>query len=154
MVAQIDSLMRKHGKVELKQVLHFAALNSIMMSVFGKKYEFGKGNDGLELEELVKEGYELLGVFNWSDHLPLIGWFDFQGVRRRCKNLIKKVDVFVLQIIKEHRERRSNGSFDEINADFVDVLLHFQSEEKLSDSDIIAVLWVYIHRFDYFAAKY
>ncbi|XP_039142020.1 cytochrome P450 78A5-like, partial [Dioscorea cayenensis subsp. rotundata] len=146
MVAQIDSLMRKHGKVELKQVLHFAALNSIMMSVFGKKYEFGKGNDGLELEELVKEGYELLGVFNWSDHLPLIGWFDFQGVRRRCKNLIKKVDVFVLQIIKEHRERRSNGSFDEINADFVDVLLHFQSEEKLSDSDIIAVLWEMIFR--------
>ncbi|CAL5439971.1 unnamed protein product [Camellia sinensis] len=38
-----------------------------MMSVFGRSYDFN-GCDGSELEGLVSEGYELLGIFNWSDH--------------------------------------------------------------------------------------
>jgi hypothetical protein len=56
----------KNGEVEVRKVLHFGSLNNVMMSVFGKSYEFGSGSggkDGSELEGLVSEGYELLGVF-------------------------------------------------------------------------------------------
>ena len=79
----------KNGEVEVRKVLHFGSLNNVMMSVFGKSYEFGSGSggkDGSELEGLVSEGYELLGVFNWSDHCPLLGLLDLQGVRKRCRN--------------------------------------------------------------------
>ena len=52
--------------------------------------------------------------------------------------------MFVGKIIQEHRARRANGGVDddEFLADFVDVLLDLEGEEKLSESDMIAVLWV------------
>ncbi|KAF9626702.1 hypothetical protein IFM89_038797 [Coptis chinensis] len=114
-----------------------------MISVFGKRYDFGHEGfgDGFKLEELVSEGYELLEIFNWSDHFPVLGWFDFQGVRKRCKKLASKVNVFVRRIIEEHRMKRVNGKLgDECVGDFVDVLLDLEMENSLSDSDMVVVL--------------
>ncbi|OVA00824.1 Cytochrome P450 [Macleaya cordata] len=150
MMDEIKGSMGLKGEVEVKKVLHFGSLNNVMMSVFGRSYDFyknGGGNDGYELEELVSEGYELLGIFNWSDHFPVLGWLDLQGVRKRCRNLVSKVNVFVGKIIEEHRRRRVNGVLsDESVRDFVDVLLDLEKEDKLSDSDMIAVLWEMIFR--------
>lgn len=154
MVEEIKGLMERNGEVGVKRVLHFGSLNNVMMSVFGKCYDFdGKsGNlDGSQLEGLVSEGYELLGIFNWTDHFPVLGLFDMQGVRRRCRNLVAKVNVFVGKIIEEHRLKRAEminsgrkiaDDDDEGSGDFVDVLLDLEKENRLSDSDMIAVLWV------------
>lgn len=143
MFKRIRILMDRDGEVEVKQVLHFASLNNVMMSVFGKKYDFWNG-EGQELERMVREGYELLGMFNWSDHLPLLGWLDLQGVRKRCKCLFERVDCFVRRIIEEHREKRRVGvsGVSANDNDFVDVLLDLEREEKLGDADMVAVLWV------------
>lgn len=141
---EVGVLMGKLGEVEVKRVLHFGSLNNIMMTVFGKCYDFGKG-EGMELERMVREGYELLGVLNWSDHLPLLRWLDLQGVRKRCRVLVEEVNAFVGRIIEEHRIRRRVGGVGEGSGhigDFVDVLLDLEKEEKLSDSDMVAVLWV------------
>lgn len=148
MVAEIASLMETEGRVRVKRVLHFGSLNNVMRTVFGKSYNFNE-QDGLELEYLVGEGYELLGVFNWSDHFPLLGWLDLQGVRRRCKELVARVNIFVGKIIEEHRLKRAKNienAADEGFHDFVDVLLDLEKENKLSDSDMIAVLWEMIFR--------
>ncbi|KAJ0581214.1 hypothetical protein HanHA300_Chr04g0138361 [Helianthus annuus] len=60
-------LYEGNGVMEVKKILHFGSLNNVMMSVFGRLYDFGEnGGEGYELEELVSEGYELLGIFNWS----------------------------------------------------------------------------------------
>lgn len=144
MISQIKRLMENNGVVEVRHVLHFGSLNNVMMTVFGRSYEFCDGDaDADEVEELVSEGYDLLGVFNWSDHFPLLGWFDFQGVRRRCRNLAARVNVFVGKIILEHRlERAENKSVDETSGDFVDVLLDLEKDDKLQHSDMVAVLWV------------
>ncbi|XP_030937206.1 cytochrome P450 78A5 [Quercus lobata] len=159
MVDEIKVLMKGNGEVEVRKVLHFGSLNNVMMSVFGRSYEFGDKvsgkNHGCELESLVSEGYELLGVFNWSDHFPLLGWLDLQGVRKRCRNLGAKVNVFVGRIIEEHRAKRVENNEiivgvgdggDERSGDFVDVLLDLEKENRLSDSDMIAVLWEMIFR--------
>ncbi|KAH0468528.1 hypothetical protein IEQ34_003561 [Dendrobium chrysotoxum] len=140
MVEEVRVLMGKQGKVEMKGVLHFGALNNVMMSVFGKNFDFGNG-EGLELEKMVREGYELLGVLNWADHFPLFRWMDLQGVRRRSRILVGKVNVFVGKIIEEHRMRRMINGF----GDFVDVLLDLEKEE-ISDSDMVAILWEMIFR--------
>lgn len=148
MVSRIVDLMEEKGEVEVKRVLHFGSLNNVMMSVFGREYEFnvnGGGEEGVELEGLVSEGYELLGLFNWTDHFPLLGYFDLQGVRRRCRELVGKVKVFVGKIIEEHRVKRACcgiGAADKSSGDFVDVLLDLEKENRLTDSDMIAVLWV------------
>ncbi|OVA00823.1 Cytochrome P450 [Macleaya cordata] len=152
MIDEIKGSMGLRGEVEIKKVLHFGSLNNVMMSVFGRSYDFYKNgvseNDGHELEELVSEGYELLGIFNWSDHFPVLGWLDLQGVRKRCRNLVSKVNVFVGKIIEEHRRRRVNGVLrdDQSAGDFVDVLLELEKEDRLNDSDMIAVLWEMIFR--------
>ncbi|KAL5553608.1 hypothetical protein UlMin_041009 [Ulmus minor] len=143
MVQKIGSLMVEKGEVEVKKVLHFGSLNNVMMTVFGRSYEF-EGGEGEELEKMVSEGYDLLGIFNRSDHFPLLGWLDLQGVRTRCGLLVPKVNAFVGKIIEEHRLRRVNGQ--ERVGDFVDVLLDLEKNEKLSDSDMIAVLWEMIFR--------
>ena len=144
MVEEIKGLMEAKGEVLIKKVLHFGSLSNVMATVFGKKYDFEKTGEGFELEELVSEGYELLGIFNWSDHFPLLRWLDFQGVRKRCRKLVSKVNVFVGKIIEEHRLKRVNGGLEDCNkvGDFVDVLLDLEKHEKLNDSDMIAVLWV------------
>ncbi|KAI4343986.1 hypothetical protein L6164_011266 [Bauhinia variegata] len=149
MGSQIRDLMEQNGEVKVRKVLHFGSLNNLMMSVFGKTYNFGEGcgSDGAELEGLVSEGYDLLGIFNWRDHFPLLGWLDLQGVRKRCKNLVAKVNDFVGKIIEEHRMQRAQPELmDKSPGDFVDLLLDLEEENRLNYSDMIAVLWEMIFR--------
>ncbi|KAF8698778.1 hypothetical protein HU200_035036 [Digitaria exilis] len=147
-----DRMLRQlllSGGVVMRRVLHVASLDHVMATVFGARYD-PESPEGVELEEMVKEGYELLGLFNWGDHLPLLRWLDLQGVRRRCRSLVGRVNVFVSRIIEEHRQKKkvsSGGANGEAAAgDFVDVLLGLEGEEKLSESDMIAVLWEMIFR--------
>lgn len=148
---EVKVVMGKNDNVEIKNVLHFGSLNNVMMSVFGREYDFfgnENKNEAQELEGLVKEGYELLGIFNWADHFTPLRWLDLQGVRKRCKSLAEKVNVFVGKIIDEHRNVRrekinNNDDIDGSSKDFVDVLLDLEDgENKLADSDMIALLWV------------
>ncbi|KAF0907220.1 hypothetical protein E2562_015727 [Oryza meyeriana var. granulata] len=149
MLRDVASLMSRHGEVALRCVLHAASLSHVMAIVFGKRYDDDLANqeEGAMLEEMVSEGYELLGKFNWADHLPLLRWLDLHGVRRRCSRLVQKVEVFVGKIIQEHKAKRSAGGVaDGVLGDFVDVLLDLRGEERMSDSDMIAVLWEMIFR--------
>lgn len=122
----------------VRQVLKRASLSSMMWSVFGRKYQLDSNdNEAHQLGALVEEGYDLLGTLNWSDHLPFLGDFDPQKIRTRCSDLVPKVNRFVSRIIAEHRARTPENV-----RDFVDVLLSLQGTDKLSDSDMISVLWV------------
>ena len=89
------------------------------------------------------EGYDLLGQLNWSDHLPwLAHLYDPSNVTRRCAALVPRVQTFVRGVIDEHRRRRQNSAALDDNADFVDVLLSLEGDEKLRDDDMVAILWV------------
>lgn len=96
-----------------------------------------------ELHEIVREGFELLGAFNWSDHLPWLNYFHNPfSVNDRCSRLVFQVRKLVQGIMKEHRCRESFKMSD--NSDFVDVLLSLNGEEKLEEEDMVAILWVSI----------
>ncbi|XP_031251121.1 cytochrome P450 78A9-like [Pistacia vera] len=133
---------QKQGCFCVREVLKRASLSNMMCSVFGREYELNSlNNEVKQLRELVDEGYELLGTLNWTDHLPWLADFDPQKIRFRCSKLVPKVNRFVSRIIAEHRAQKSQN-----NLDFVDVLLCLQGSDKLSDSDMIAVLWEMIFR--------
>ncbi|XP_050230563.1 cytochrome P450 78A3-like [Mercurialis annua] len=145
--SQMVSLIACHkGDFQVRDVLKSASLNNMMCSVFGRKYELGSSNSETEeLGGLVEEGYDLLGKLNWSDHLPWIASFDLQKIRFRCGRLVPKVNRFVNRIIKEHRA--DHGQLNsQRKQDFVDVLLSLQGQDKLSDQDMVAVLWEMIFR--------
>ncbi|GAB4844634.1 hypothetical protein Ancab_038036 [Ancistrocladus abbreviatus] len=134
----------KGGSFRVREVVKRASLNNMMWSVFGRGYnslEEEPNREAEELRELVDEGYELLGTLNWCDHLSWLSEFDVQRIRFRCSQLVPKVNRFVGRIIGEHRANQG-----QLNRDFVYVLLALQGSEKLSDSDMIAVLWEMIFR--------
>ena len=145
MVGAIESEVKATGRVQVRQHLQRASLNNIMASVFGRRYDFASGSDEAnQLGAMVREGFELLGAFNWADHLPALKCFDAQKIHQRCATLVPKVTSFVQKIINEHRERReAHAQTGECyETDFVDVLLGLSGDEKLADEDMIAVLWV------------
>ncbi|KAI4303754.1 hypothetical protein MLD38_039350 [Melastoma candidum] len=154
MVREIDRLMLENGAVKVREILHFGSLNNVMATVFGKRYDFRGGGrcpgDAVELEGMVREGYELLGMFNWGDHLPLLGWLDLQGVRRRSKVLVERVNLFVGKIVEERKACKKAWDDEEDDDDgsgyFVDVLLGLEEESRLNDADMVAVLWEMIFR--------
>ncbi|CAN6470768.1 unnamed protein product [Victoria cruziana] len=151
MVAQIRASMETSGAVKVRRILHVGSLNHVMEMVFGRSYNFSGdgGGEGDRLAEMVREGYELLGVLNWGDHLPFLRCLDLRGVRRRCRDLVSRVNSFVGKIIEEHREKKLTaeiGGCGEADGDFVDALLNLEGENKLEDSDMVAVLWEMIFR--------
>ncbi|XP_030530421.1 cytochrome P450 78A9-like [Rhodamnia argentea] len=141
---QMVSAIVSHGRVsfQVREIASQASLNNMMGSVFGREYELLHENEETrELRGLVEEGYDLLGKLNWSDHLPWLAGLDLQRVRFRCSELVPRVNRFVGRIIQEHKCRTGPRS-----SDFVDVLLALQGHDKLSDPDMIAVLWEMIFR--------
>ncbi|CAH8326140.1 unnamed protein product [Eruca vesicaria subsp. sativa] len=125
-----------------RDLIKTASLNNMMCSVFGKEYELEHEHDEVnELRGLVEEGYDLLGKLNWTDHLPWLSEFDPQRIRSRCSNLVPQVNRFVNRIISDHREQTRDAP-----SDFVDVLLSLDGADKLSDPDMVAVLWEMIFR--------
>ncbi|KAL4197683.1 hypothetical protein AMTRI_Chr04g252330 [Amborella trichopoda] len=136
------------GAVTIRPHLQDAALNNIMGSVFGKRLDLEKENREVqELKEMVREGFELLGAFNFSDYLPFLGWFyDPLRIVARSEMLVPRVQKLVRGIIAEHRQRHDGASTLADAADFVDVLLSLQGEEKLEENDMVAVLWEMIFR--------
>nr|CAB3483735.1 unnamed protein product [Digitaria exilis] len=131
-----------------RRLLKRASLHNVMWSVFGRRYELEvESEEAAELKSMVDEGYDLLGQLNWSDHLPWLARFDLQRTRARCAALVPRVNRFVSRIIDDHRARLAAGDAASAAAmDFTDVLLSLQGADKLSDADMIAVLWEMIFR--------
>ncbi|XP_022733748.1 cytochrome P450 78A9-like [Durio zibethinus] len=138
----VSIIARRSGEFSLRDILKKASLNNMMCSVFGSKYLLGSSNrETKELGQLVEEGYDLLGKLNWSDHLPWLAGLDLQKIRLRCSKLVPKVNKFVNRIIQDHKIQTGRR-----NHDFVDVLLSLNGPDRLSDNDMIAVLWEMIFR--------
>ncbi|XP_009613296.1 cytochrome P450 78A7-like [Nicotiana tomentosiformis] len=147
MLVSIAKEQNLHGSVTLRKHLQAASLNNIMGIVFGKRYEMiEENNEAKELQEIVAEGFELLGAFNWSDHLPWVKYFyDPFHIKERCSALVPRVENFVKKMIQEHINDGKSKMISEAY-DFVDVLLALSGEEKLHEDDMVAVLWEMIFR--------
>ncbi|KAG5241714.1 cytochrome P450 [Salix suchowensis] len=146
MLRNISNEQRLNGHVSLRKHLQLASLNNIMGSVFGKTYDITQGSPELEdLRDMVREGFELLGAFNWGDYLTWLDYFyDPFRIQKRCLKLVSRVRKLVKGIIEEHRLGKPSKVGDD--CDFVDVLLSLDGEEKLQDDDMVAVLWEMIFR--------
>ncbi|CAL5073171.1 unnamed protein product [Urochloa decumbens] len=149
MVGAVRDLSASGRDVEVRRVLRRGSLHNVMWSVFGRRYNLEldpakESPETRELRTLVDEGYDLLGQLNWSDHLPWLARFDLQRTRARCDGLVPRVNRFVGVIIDEHRARLRSAP--PAVMDFTDVLLSLEGDDRLSDSDMIAVLWEMVFR--------
>ena len=87
--------------VEVRRVFQEGSLCNILESVFGSN------DKSEELRDMVREGYELIAMFNLEDYFPF-KFLDFHGVKRRCHKLAAKVGSVVGQIVEE---RKRDGGF-------------------------------------------
>lgn len=125
--------------LSVRDILRRASLDNVMACVFGRDYKLDESDtEGKKLRAMVQEGYDILGTLDLADHLPFLALFDFQKIRQRCSRLAPRVHRLVGKIIEEHRSVAGG----ERKTDFVDVLLSLTGNDKLSDSDMVAVLWV------------
>ncbi|KAJ1407353.1 Cytochrome P450 [Sesbania bispinosa] len=137
MVVRTWNVMEEKGVVEVRGIFQEGSLSNILESVFGRL-----GSQGEELGEMVKEGYELISEFNLEDYFPL-KFLDFHGVKRRCHKLAGKVTNLVGRIVEE----RKRGEVELVGKnDFLTTLLSLPKEERLGDSDMVAILWEMIFR--------
>ncbi|KAL2345937.1 hypothetical protein Fmac_007222 [Flemingia macrophylla] len=127
----------RHQSLRVRQLLKKASLANMMCSVFGQQHD----SPMAELGRLVDEGYQLLGLFNWADHLPFLSHLDLQKISFRCSNLVTMVNRLLTTIIAQHQATNT-----QTNRDFLHVLLSLPQPDQLSHSDIIAVLWEMIFR--------
>ncbi|PKI76332.1 cytochrome P450 78A7-like [Punica granatum] len=146
MIRDIEKEQKTREFVSLRKHLQHAALNNVMGSVFGRRYDQVHDCEELqELMEIVTEGFKLLGAFNWSDYLPWLRYFyDPLRVEERCAKLVPRVKKLIRRIIDQHRLDVPKKPSDD--SDFVDVLLSLEGQEKLQEDDMIAVLWEMIFR--------
>ncbi|KAI4336587.1 hypothetical protein L6164_015097 [Bauhinia variegata] len=134
MVMKIWKEMEEKGVVEVRAILQEGSLGNILESVFGNCLS----SEREELGNMVREGYDLISKFNWEDHFPLT-FLDFHGIKRRCYKLAAKVNSVVSQILKN---RKGSGEFVFVGEnDFLSALLSLPEEERLGDSDVVALLW-------------
>ncbi|XP_062182751.1 cytochrome P450 78A5-like [Phragmites australis] len=140
MAMNIRSEMERSGEVAMRAVLQSASLQSMAGSVLGLE-----GGASEQLAEMVREGYELVGTFNLGDHYYTSLWgplMDLWGVGPRCRRLAARVREYFGKIIEERRVAGDCQKRD----DLLSYMLALPKEERLEDSDAIAVLWEMIFR--------
>lgn len=138
MAKSISSEMESAGRVAMRAMLQRASLESMVGSVLGLE-----GAAGEDMAEMVREGYELVGMFNLGDYYTsLRGVLDFYGVGPRCQRLAARVREHFGRVVGERRVR---GDFHKRD-DLLSYMLALPKEERIDDSDVIPVLWETIFR--------
>ncbi|KAL4275308.1 hypothetical protein HN51_058180 [Arachis hypogaea] len=141
MVERTWKEMEEKGVVEVRGILQEGSLNNVLESVFGSNNNSMSSKTREVLDEMVKEGYELISMFNWEDYFPF-KFLDFYGVKRRCQKLAAKVNTVVGQIVENRKKSEDFVG----QSDFLSALLSLPKEERFSDSDMVAILWEMIFR--------
>ncbi|XP_078157194.1 desmethyl-deoxy-podophyllotoxin synthase-like [Carex rostrata] len=84
--------------------------------------------------ELFKELLELLSGFHLSDLFPSFSWMDM-NMRRRVTRLHCKLDLVLEEIVQEHlknrQQQKKRGEEEQIEYDFVDVLIDVKEQGDL-----------------------
>ncbi|XP_049396250.1 cytochrome P450 71A6-like [Solanum stenotomum] len=127
-------LLRKiNHSIDNSQVVDLTELFVTMMNdvlcrvALGRKY--CDGEEGKKFKSLVIELVELLGVFNIADYMPWLAWVNhFNGLNAKVDKVAEEFSAFLEGVIEEHKEKIDEK--EEGSADFVDILLQVQKENK------------------------
>ncbi|CAI0424632.1 unnamed protein product [Linum tenue] len=73
------------------------SMNMVMRMIAGKRYfggaTEGRGEEGEEFKELMREVFELSATSNPVDFLPVLKWVDFSGLEKRMSLILAGTDT-------------------------------------------------------------
>nr|ABW69693.1 flavonoid 3'-hydrogenase [Ipomoea purpurea] len=153
-VATLTRSLASAGKtpVKLGQLLNVCTTNALARVMLGRKvFNDGSSKSDPKAEEfksMVEEMMVLAGSFNIGDFIPILGWFDLQGIVGKMKKLHARFDAFLNSILEEHKFVNNQHTTLSKDVDFLSTLIRLKdngadtdSEEgKLTDTEIKALL--------------
>ncbi|KAH9300627.1 hypothetical protein KI387_012210, partial [Taxus chinensis] len=108
--------------VNMKTRLSDLTFNIILRMVANKRLsgpvDSEEYQEAYRFKQMIKQSVFLVGAFDVGDYLPFLKWFDLQGLIAAMKKLQKRRDVFVQNLVNDHREKRGVQP-----KDFIDVLI-------------------------------
>nr|QKV26468.1 flavonoid 3' hydroxylase 2 [Panax notoginseng] len=137
--------------VNLGSLLNVCTTNSLGRVMLGRRV-FSDGSSCVdpkadEFKEMVVELMVLAGVFNIGDFIPALDWLDLQGVAKKMKKLHARFDLFLNQILEEHKAGAGHGSGGARtkHVDLLSTLISLKDDVdgeggKLNDTEIKALL--------------
>ena len=118
----VGFLSSKEGEVvNLGEVVYITVTNILSNALFSVDFlDFEGQGIGKELRKLLTEDAELGITVNLSDLYPILSGLDFQGIRKKSKEILGKLVTIWEDIIKERRKQESVISDQ---SDFLDALI-------------------------------
>ncbi|KAJ4832770.1 hypothetical protein Tsubulata_948581, partial [Turnera subulata] len=100
-------------KVKLKPMFMDLSFNILMRMVAGKRY-FGEGleqdEEARRFREIVTEFSQYTEVSDPVDIFPILKAFGFRGVEKQCMRVAQRLDVFLQELIDEHRNKKDGNT--------------------------------------------
>ncbi|XP_072973181.1 indole-2-monooxygenase-like [Typha angustifolia] len=128
-MAKIYKAQESSKPINLSELLN-AFANDITCRVVSGKF-FREGGRNILFRELIERSVEILGGFNLVDFFPSSVWMDFfTRFSSRAREVAKRWDDVLEDVIKEHSMKRVKGSTQE-SGDFVDVLLSLEDDLQM-----------------------
>lgn len=127
--------------VDMKQWFGNLCFNVVLRMVAGKRYFGASSEDGEAqyCQKVIRDLIHLFGVPVISDAIPVLKWWDMNGVKKQMKKTAKKLDQLIGEWLEEHKKRRPLGEQAREEQDLMDVMLRILQENPIPffDSDTI-----------------
>ncbi|KDP34533.1 hypothetical protein JCGZ_11083 [Jatropha curcas] len=147
----IDSILKASSSsspVNLSEMTLALTANITCREAFGKSFE-ARGFSQERFQEVIHEGFAMLGSFSAADFFPYVGWIvdRLTGLHARLEKNFQEFDEFYQKIIDDHIQKERNEK-EHGQEDIIDVLLdlerdqndHQSSAFRLSQDRIKAIL--------------
>lgn len=130
MVKKIEQLGSSSRAVNLSDLLSSLTNDVICRVALGKKY--GEVRD---FKGTMADFCELLGTSPVWEYIPWLNWTrKLDGSDERIEGVARAFDEFLESVIEEHRVGEKVG--DDVELDFVDILLEFKRKNESDDSPV------------------
>ncbi|QCD79252.1 flavonoid 3',5'-hydroxylase 1-like [Vigna unguiculata] len=142
MLSTMYECSKKGEAVVVPEILTYAMANMIGQVILSRRVFETKGSDSNQFKDMVVELMTVAGYFNIGDFIPFLAKLDLQGIERGMKQLHKKFDVLLTNMIQDHvasKHKRQN------KPDFLDMVMAHYGEhdahgDKLSLINVKALL--------------
>ncbi|KAJ0623258.1 putative cytochrome P450 [Helianthus annuus] len=119
----IKTIQGANGSViDLSDIVTTLTNSVISRVAMGRRFEHSK------IKHLLDRFLDLVGRFSFVTYIPSLGWIDIlTGFDRKTNKLIKEVNEFCEDVIREHENKKQSGDQDQ---DLVDILLEIQRDNS------------------------
>ncbi|OAY57926.1 cytochrome P450 71B34 [Manihot esculenta] len=121
LISSISKFSSSATPVDLSEKMMSLTANITCRAAFGKSFQ-EKGFGHERFQEVIHEGFAMLGSFSAADFFPYVGWVvdRLTGLHARLEKNFQEFDVFYQKVIEDHIQKQSKDPGKE---DIIDVLL-------------------------------